>query len=475
MKKLFVALAVTAAIGAAQAHENIDTDIAVIGAGGAGLSAAVEAANLGAHVVVLEKMPMLGGNTKFATGGLNAAETSVQAMHGIKDSIKTHFEDTMKGGHNLNDPELVKTLVENAGNSVEWLLALGGDFRDVGMMGGATNKRAHRPTGGAAVGPEVMKTLVRAAKERKDNITILANTTVTGIITDKSGAVTGLKVRDNKSKEEYVVNAPAVVDAAGGFGANQAMVVKYRPDYKGMITTNQPGAQGEGISLVEKLGAKTVDMAQIQIHPTVVPGAGSLITEAVRGNGAILINTEGKRFYNEISTRDAVSAAILKQPTQSAFLFFDSEMQKSLKATNKYIKAPYCVSGETIAELATKLEIKPEVLEATIKTYDAGRKAGKDEFGRADMPLDLTTGPFYAIRIAPAVHHTMGGVKINSKAEVIGAKGVIKGLYAAGEVTGGVHGGNRLGGNAQADIVTFGRIAGQEAAAYSAAAKKASK
>ena len=473
MKKLFVTLAVAAAFGAVQAHENIDADIAVIGAGGAGLSAAVEAANLGSNVVVLEKMPMLGGNTKFATGGLNAAETSVQAMHGIKDSIQTHYDDTMKGGHMLNDPALVKTLVENAPKSVEWLLALGGDFRDVGFLGGATNKRAHRPTGGAAVGPEVMKTLTNAAKARADHIRILANTTVTGIVTDKAGVVTGLKVRDNKSKEEFIVNAPAVIDAAGGFGANQAMVVKYRPDYEGMITTNQPGALGEGITLAEKLGAKTVDMNQIQIHPTVVPGAGTLITEAVRGNGAILVNTEGKRFYNELGTRDAVSAAILKQPTKSAYLFFDAQMQKSLKATNKYIKAPYCVSAETIADLAKKLDMKPEVLEATVKTYDEGKKAGKDAFGRADMPFNLTTGPFYAIRIAPAVHHTMGGIKINTKAEVVGANGVIKGLYAAGEVTGGVHGGNRLGGNAQADIVTFGRIAGQQASIYAAQMKKA--
>ena len=388
MKKLFVALAVTTAFGSVQAHENVNTDIAVIGAGGAGLAAAVEAANLGAKVIVVEKMGIFGGNTIRATGGLNAAETSVQKMHGIKDSIESHFQDTMKGGHNLNNPELVRTLVNNAPNAVEWLLALGGDFRDVGMMGGASQKRAHRPTGGAAVGPEVIKTLWSAVRARKDNITVLTSTTALKLV-EKDGVVVGLKVKDKKG-EEYVINAPAVIDAAGGFAANIKLVTKYRPDYDGMITTNHPGATGDGLVLAEKAGADTVDMAQIQIHPTVVPGVGELITEAVRGNGAILVNQNGKRFYNEISTRDAVSAAILKQPGKYAYLFFDSVMQKSLKATNKYIKHDYTVSAPTIAELATKLKMDPKVLEATVKAYDAGKKAGKDEFGRADMPVSYT-------------------------------------------------------------------------------------
>ncbi len=471
MKKLFVAMAVTAAFGGVQAHENLMADVAVIGAGGAGMAAAVEAANLGAKVVLVEKMAFAGGNTIRAAGGLNAAETNVQKARGIVDYKASHFADTMKGGHWLNDPALVKVLTDNAPNTVEWILALGGDLRDVGMMGGASQKRSHRPTGGAKVGPEITQTLWNACQARKDNIKVLTNTTVVGI-NMKDGKAAGLKVKDNKTGETYVIKAPAVVDAAGGFGANQKLVVQYRPEFKGMTTTNSPGATGDGITLAQKAGAAVVDMREIQIHPTVVPEGGHLITEAVRGNGAILINKDGKRFFDELSTRDKVSNAILKQPGQVAYLFFDSEMQKSLKATNKYIKADYCKTGETMADLAKAIGVKPDVLAATIKAYDQGKAAKADEFGRKDMPFDLTKGPFYAIMIAPAVHHTMGGIKINTDAAVIDTDGnVIPGLFAAGEVTGGVHGGNRLGGNAQADIVTFGRIAGANAYAFSQTSK----
>ena len=215
-------------------------------------------------------------------------------------------------------------------------------------------------------------------------------------------------------------------------------------------------------------------MTEIQTHPTVVPKVGEMITEAVRGNGAILINKDGKRFFNELDTRDAVSAAILKQKDGIAYLFFDSDMQKSLKATNGYIKQSYTLKGETLDDIAKAMGVQAEVLKQTMADWKKGKDAKKDAFGRADMPRDLATGPFYAIAVTPAVHHTMGGIKIDSKTQVYDQKGnVIPGLFAAGEVTGGVHGGNRLGGNAQADIVVFGRIAGQQAYIFAQQAKAA--
>ena len=468
MKKILVATAVAAAFGCVQAAEDITVDVAVIGAGGAGLSAAVEATDLGAKVVVLEKMGMVGGNTIRAAGGLNAAGTALQAAKGTKDSVEIAFYDTMKGGHWKNDPELVRTLVSGAASSVEWLLALGGDLRDVGLMGGASQPRTHRPTGGALVGPEVIRTLWTASKARK--IDLRTNTKVTKILTDKSGKVTGLKVEGKNGA--YTINAKAVVNAAGGFGANNDIVAGYVPRLKGFATTNHPGATGDGIKLAEKIGAQLIQMEEIQTHPTVVPKVGEMITEAVRGNGAILVNKEGKRFFNELDTRDAVSAAILKQKDGVAYLFFDSDMQKSLKATNNYIKQSYTVKGETLDEVAKAMGVDAATLKATIDTWKAGKAAKKDAFGRADMPRDLDKGPFYAILVTPAVHHTMGGIKIDSKTQVYNTKGqVIPGLFAAGEITGGIHGGNRLGGNAQADIVTFGRIAGQQAFIYAKQAK----
>ena len=477
MKKILVATAVAAAFGVSgvQAAEDITVDVAVIGAGGAGLSAAVEAANLGAKVVVVEKMGMPGGNTIRAAGGLNAAGTALQQAKGTKDSVEIAYFDTMKGGHWKNDPELVRTLVSGAAGSVEWLLALGGDLRDVGLMAGASQPRTHRPTGGALVGPEVVKTLYNAAKARQ--IDMRMNTQATKILM-KDGKVTGIQVTNNKDGTD-TIHAMAVVDSAGGVGANNDLVSKYVPRLKGFATTNHPGATGDGLLLAEKAGAQLIDMTEIQTHPTVVPKVGEMITEAVRGNGAILINKDGKRFFNELNTRDAVSAAILKQKDGVAFLFFDSDMQKSLKATNKYIKQSYCVSGATIEEVAGKMGVPAAELQASIDAWKKGKAAGKDAFGRAHMPRNLDEAPFYAIMVTPAVHHTMGGIKIDSKTQVYNTKGqVVPGLFAAGEITGGVHGGNRLGGNAQADIVTFGRIAGQQSYIYAmqaAAADKAKK
>lgn len=464
MKKVVLAMALAAAFGTAGAAENISADVVVVGAGGAGLAAAVEAHDLGAKVVVVEKMAFPGGNTTRAAGGLNAAGTPLQLAKGTFDSAEIMFYDTMKGGHWKNNPELVRTLAEHAKDSVDWLLALGGDLRDVGLMAGATRARTHRPTGGALVGPEVVRTLYTAAEARK--IDIRVNTQATSI--NKDGAkVTGLTVKGPDG--EYKINAKAVVIAAGGFGANNDMVASYVPRLKGFSTTNHPGATGDGLKMAEKAGAQLIDMVEIQTHPTVVPNDGTMITEAVRGNGAILVNNDGKRFYNELETRDKVSAAILAQPGKTAWLFFDSDMQKSLKATNGYIKQKYCVTGATLDEIAGKMNVPAATLKATMQEYGAavGAKADK-KFGRADLPRALDKGPFYAITITPAVHHTMGGIKIDSKTQVYDTQDhVIPGLYAAGEVTGGVHGGNRLGGNAQADIVTFGHIAGQQAYIYS--------
>lgn len=464
MKKIVIAAAVAAAFGLANAAEQ--ADIVVIGAGGAGMAAAVQAYDNGVKkLIVLEKMPMVGGNTIRATGGINAAETPQQAKLNIKDSIDQMYKDTMKGGHNLNNPELVKVLCNNASDAVQWLIKLGGNFNDVGFMGGATNKRCHRPTGGAAVGPEVVKTLYNAVQARK--IDLRTDSQVVDLIV-KNGAVAGVKVKDEDGKI-YEIDAKAVVNAAGGFAGNNEMVSKIIPRLKGFATTNHPGATGDGLLLSEKVKADFVDMDQIQTHPTVVETTGVMVTEAVRGNGAVLINKEGKRFFDELNTRDAVSAAILKQTTAHAYMFFDDDVRKSLKAIEGYIKMPgMVIQGKDLDEVAKNMGVPADNLKATMAQYAKDQAAGKDSCcGRTKMERPLNKAPYYAILVTPAVHHTMGGVKINTKAEVIGTDGkVIPGYFAAGEVTGGVHGANRLGGNAQADIIVYGRIAGNSATAY---------
>ncbi|MEJ5184475.1 MAG: flavocytochrome c [Rectinemataceae bacterium] len=439
-------------------------DVIVIGGGGAGLSAAHAAVAKGARVVLFEKMGVLGGNTIRATGGMNAAGTPVQTAKGIKDSADLFFQDTMKGGYNRNNPELVRTLAENSAKSVAWITEMGGDLSDVGRLAGASVDRAHRPAGGAKVGPEIIKTLANKAKQ-DSGLSIFTDAEVISLLTSKKGAVTGVAVRIGG--REYRVSAKAVVLATGGFGANNEMAAKYNPSLRGFATTNHPGATGDGILMAQAVGAALVDMDQIQTHPTFAPDGNEMVTEAVRGNGAILVNKAGLRFVDELATRDVVSAKILEQENKIAYLVFDTSVRKSLSAIEGYIKAGFVLQAETPAALAALMGGDPATLTSTIERYNRFVASRKDaDFNRADMPRALSQGPYYAIKVTPAIHHTMGGVRINTSAQVLREDGSsIPGLFAAGEVTGGVHGGNRLGGNALADIVTFGRIAGENAAA----------
>ncbi|MCR5494847.1 MAG: flavocytochrome c [Treponema sp.] len=446
----------------AKKYRNTSCDIIVIGSGGAGLSAAVQAAQKGAYVILLEKMGIVGGNTNYSTAGLNASETSVQHDLDIKDSNEEYYQDTMKGGHNLNNPELVRTLVENSADAVDWLTSLGADLSDVGKMAGSTNSRTHRPKGGYAIGGHLISVLHKAAVD--NGVEIRTRNTVKDIL-EKDGKVSGVLVENEAG--QYEIKADAVIVATGGFGANSKLVENYRPDLKGFNTTNHKGATGDAFSLLNKFNVKTVLMDQIQTHPTVVKGSGIMITEAVRGNGAILVNKDGKRFANEMLPRDAMSNAILSQRDGSAFLLFDQGVRESLKAIEKYAQQNLLAEGQSISELADKLGISSLTLEKTLSDYNLYQKTGVDkDFSRKgnEMPRSLSKAPFYAVEVSPAVHHTMGGLAINSSAQVLNQEGqVIPGLYAAGEVTGGVHGGNRLGGNAVADIVIFGRIAGESA------------
>jgi len=441
------------------------TDIVIIGAGATGLTAAITAHDRGKKIIVLEKMPITGGNSQLAAGGMNAAGTALQKAKGISDSVDLMVRDTMKGGKNLNNPELVKLLANDSAAAVDWLMSIGADLSDVGRLAGASAARAHRPRGGAAVGAHITQVLKKNAEDRK--IDIRVNSRVVKILEDGKGRATGVLVEGKHSKL-YKIAAGAVIVATGGFSANPERVASYQPAYKGMTTSNQPGATGDGITLGSTAGADLVDMKEIQIHPTVAAGSRILITEAVRGNGAILINHEGKRFVNELTTRDAASAAILAQTGKSAFLVFDEGIRKSLKQIEGYFHLNLVISGAGIADLAAKIKVPATELEATIAAYNKAVDEKNDAaFKRPDMPRSLKTPGFYAIEIMPGIHYTMGGLKINTGMQVIAKDGKpIAGLYAAGEGTGGVHGANRLGGNSITQTIAFGRIVGENAAKY---------
>ena len=488
-------------------------DVVVVGAGGAGMTAAITATDAGKKVIVVESQPIAGGNSVRSTGGMNAAKTPYQDKNEFKeaagvektlataaekfadnetitalaatvksqwdayqanpqgyfDSVELMELDTMIGGKGKNNPELVKALAENSADAIEWLASIGAEVKNVGAFGGASGKRIHRPVNAdgkvTAVGAYIVPILEKNLQDR--NVQFLFDTTANEIIM-KDGKAVGIK-GTGKDGHKVTINAKSVVIATGGFGANAEMVEKYKPELKGFATTNAEGAQGQGIDMATAAGAATVDMNQIQIHPTVhieEDGNAHLITEGLRGDGAILVNAEGKRFYDEVSTRDKVSAAIIEQTDKSAWLIVDQAMVDKSAVIAGYIKSGYTVTGATYEELAKAMGVDEATFTSTMNTWNQAVEAKSDaEFGRTSFANPLTTAPYYAIKITPAVHHTMGGIVINPKAEVLNEKGeAISGLYAAGEVTGGVHGAHRLGGNAVADCVVYGRISGPSAA-----------
>ena len=441
-------------------------DIVIVGAGGAGLSAAVAAAETDGSlkIIVLEKQGIMGGNTNYSTGGINAAETDVQRSLGIEDSKDLFYDDTMRGGKQENIPALVRNLVEHAPVTISWLIGLGTDLSDVGLMGGSSVKRTHRPQGGAAIGPHLMKVLQTASN--KDNIEIRTSNKVTGLLTSVDGSVTGVKVQ-NADGSSYTLTSKAVIIATGGFGANLDMVTRLQPSLSGFATLNHPGATGDAFGWVTAIGGDTIQMANIQIHPTAEATNHILITEAVRGNGAILVNHGGQRFCNEMDTRDVVSAAILEQDGGEAFLIFDQAVRQSLASIETYANQHLLVEGVSVEELASLVGIPLEKLSESVSRYNDQQKKGiDDDFGRSatEMTRSLETPPYYAVCVTPAIHHTMGGLSVNTETQVLRADGSpIPGLYAAGEVTGGLHGANRLGGNGVADIVVNGRLAGMTA------------
>ncbi|UCZ76615.1 flavocytochrome c [Dickeya zeae] len=440
-------------------------DVVVIGSGGAGLAAAIQACDDGARVLIVEKMSSIGGNTIKASVGMNAAGTRFQKMRGIVDDKQRFYEETLKGGKQKNNPDLLKRFVEGAPMAIDWLAERGIELNDITITGGMSVDRTHRPADGSAVGGFLISGLVKNINKR--NIDVMLETAVIDILHD-AGAVTGVRVQ-SEDNEQLTIATKGVIVATGGFSANRDMVLKYRPDLDGFVTTNHRGATGCGIAILEKVGADTVDLGEIQIHPTVEQNTSYLISESIRGGGAILVNQQGQRFFNEMETRDKVSASIIALPEKYAYILFDEQVRVKNKAADEYLSRGFVVSAASPRELADKLAIDADALQATLARYNRFvEKQHDDDFGRQTaLRHPLNQGPFYAIRIAPGVHHTMGGVVINTDTAVLDRKKrVIRGAFAAGEVVGGIHGGNRIGGNAIADIIVFGIQAGRNAATY---------
>ena len=449
-------------------------DVVVIGAGGAGFSAAITARNAGANVVLLEKMPAVGGNSLISGAEMNVAKNWVQPKLGINDdSPELHAQDTFKGGDGKGDMKVINVMTHEALDAAKWCRDyLGVRFEDDNLFffGGHSRKRALIPVG--HTGTEFIAKFQAKADEL--GIPVITNMKAEELIKDKDGRVVGVKATMDGS--EYTFNAKGgVVLATGGFGANPEMVKKYNPKIDERFkTTDAPGSTGEALYMAERAGAELVNMGYIQTYPICDPlsGAIELIADA-RFDGAIMLNQEGKRFVEELQRRDVLSEAILNQTGQYCWVLWNDNIGKisnTVKAhANEYeafTKQGIMTTCDDLKCIADFTKIPFDQLQKTVKRVsDMAGKGNDKDFNHRSGLVDMQQGKYYVIKAVPSTHHTMGGVRINEKAEALTAEGkVIPGLWAAGEVTGVTHGTNRLGGNAYTDIIVFGRIAGEAAA-----------
>ena len=449
-------------------------DVVVIGAGGAGFSAAITAKNAGANVVLLEKMPAVGGNSLISGAEMNVAKNWVQPKLGINDdSPELHAQDTFKGGDGKGDMKVINVMTHEALDAAKWCRDyLGVRFEDDNLFffGGHSRKRALIPVG--HTGTEFIAKFQAKADEL--GIPVITNMKAEELIKNKDGRVVGVKATMDGS--EYTFNAKGgVVLATGGFGANPEMVKKYNPKIDERFkTTDAPGTTGEALYMAERAGAQLVNMGYIQTYPICDPisGAIELIADA-RFDGAIMLNQEGKRFVEELQRRDVLSEAILNQTGRYCWVLWNDKIgsiSNTVKAhANEYeafTKQGIMTTCDDLKCIADFTKIPFDQLQKTVKRVsDMAGKGNDKDFNHRSGLVDMQQGKYYVIKAVPSTHHTMGGVRINEKAEALTAEGkVIPGLWAAGEVTGVTHGTNRLGGNAYTDIIVFGRIAGEAAA-----------
>ena len=460
-------------------NRTYQADVVVIGGGGAGLASAISSMQAGAKkVIVLEKLGYVGGSTNVSEGALNAVDDQRQKAQGIKDSYETFYETTMHGGHDKGDPTLVRFLTSHSMDAVNWLESLGVKFNDhIGAATGSLGQRSHYPA--TPYGNTYIRTFEKVIADSNGKIQVLLDTPAVKLIQNKSGRVVGV-VGNNFGSKVTVMAKDGVIIATGGFGANVAYRQKVNTgvwkniklDNSIGCTNIQKAAQGQGLFLAQKVGAKLIGLSDIQIHPCGTPGTGLMENIRTSGRNRIFVNSDGNRFVNEGAARDVLANAIFQQKGRTYWIVvnklryptpdFKDRMGASIRnmeALGAVVEAP------TLAELAKKTGMNAENLKKAIADYNAvvSGKA-KDKLGFVANNKDdkqMTEGPWYACRKVPTVHHTMGGIKINVKSQVINTKGkVIPGLYAVGEVTGGIHGSNRLGGNAIADIMTFGHAVG---------------
>ena len=465
MQKIIVASALALAVSAAWADQTVQADVVIVGAGGAGFSAAVSAAEAGAkNIVLLEKNPVVGGHTVISGGSVNAVDHERQKALGIEDSAEKMAAQTMKAGDFRANPELVKTLADNSEAAIKWMEKLGVHWNPrVFEAWGGLFARSHN-SGDKNAGHDYIRVLNKAAKEH--GVQVKTNTRAIELIRkDDKSPVEGV-VAQTKNGEKITYQAKAVVLATGGFTANVPMRMRYdrRLDASFKTTANPTGksfdgSTGDGINMATKIGADTDGMNYIQL----IPFVGGRCIDYVGGD--IFVDPQGKRFVNEGGRRDAIADAVLALPGRTMWVITDDQSLKGASVEGK-LKKGIVFKADTVEEMAQKMGVDPKVLQATLDRYNefAAKKEDPD-FGKTTFTQLINKPPYFFGKETHDVHFSCGGLRITPNAEVVDVNGkVIPGLYAAGETTGGIHGTNRAGGNALIDNFVFGRIAGQQAA-----------
>ncbi|MFI3209664.1 MAG: flavocytochrome c [Peptostreptococcaceae bacterium] len=446
--------------------DNEKTDVIVVGSGGAGLSAAISSASFGKKVIVVEKMNKLGGNTLVSMGGVNVPKNDAQIKKGIDDNKEDFYEDIIIGGDNESNKEQAKILCENAYDTYRWLQ----DYVGVKFKDSLIHFGGHRVSRAAVFEGKYAIELITKLREKaiKLGVKIVSGVDCRELIVEND-RVCGIKVLANGDTLEILSNY-GVILATGGFSGNVDMRKKYDSSlderYK---TTNVSGVSGDGHIMCEKVDAKFVHMNYIQSFPIANPNTGELShVGGSRFDGAVLVNKKGNRFVEELERRDVVSEAILNQDT--SYLIWGNEVEsinfgvkENLSEVNRLKKDDLFIEVNSLEEGAKYFGIDEGNLIKSIDRYNKFVENKKDEdFNRRGNLVKIEKAPFYFQVVAPAVHHTMGGVVINDKNEVQNNNNEsIKGLFAAGEIVGGTHGTNRLGGNAITEILVFGKRAGE--------------
>ena len=469
-------------------------DLVIIGGGLAGLTAAYESyvkSNNTLNIAVIEQLSNIGGNSNRATSGINLLETEPQKRNNIIDNFTIFYSDTMKSGKNINDPLLVTTFINGTKTLYDYYTDnFGIDITLLGKLGGHSVARTHRPTdSNNVIGSYLIKKVSEKVKNIS-NIKIYYNSKVTQLLKNETNnSIYGLKYTKTNESNENIIDCNAIILTSGGYGhdfGDDGLLKEFVPDYMNYPTTNGENTTGSGIKLGRAIGADLVDMKQVQIHPTGFVSPKNryekkkfLAPELLRGVGGILINENGERFCNELGTRDYVTQKILenckKQNTSEidqyeSYLLMNQDMANEFGNNFFYYKnvQGFISEHSNFSELAKNININYTKLENTIISYNNAYEKKIDEFNKTEFNYKFNLNEtIYSMVIAPSIHYTMGGLKMNNKGEILNSNNnTINGLYGAGEVTGGVHGGNRLGGNSLAECGVFGRISADSAVDY---------